>query len=99
MDREYERLLQTVLEINNRVLGLVMGVITGMSIFVATLFLVLKGGPIVGPHLSLLSQFFPGYSVTYFGSVVGLIYGSVLGYLAGWCIAWLYNRVVYFRNR
>jgi len=99
MDREYDRLLQTVLEINNRVLGIVLGVISGVVVFAATLVLVLKGGPVVGPHLSLLGQFFPGYSVTFLGSVVGFVYGCILGYVAGWCIAWLYNRVVYLRNR
>jgi hypothetical protein len=99
MDRENESLLETVLEINNRALGVVLGIIAGVVIFAATLWLVIKGGPVVGPHLSLLSQFFPGYSVTYFGSVVGFIYGLVVGYFVGWSIAWLYTRFVNLRNR
>src|SRR5262249_32028717 len=99
MDREGEYLFETVLEINNRALGLVLGIITGLSIFVATLWLVIKGGPIVGPHLALLSPFFPGYSVTIFGSLVGLLYGFVVGYLVGWSIACLYTQFVHLRNR
>src|SRR5262249_4252900 len=99
MDRENEFLFETALEINNRALGLVLGIVTGFSIFAATLWLVIKGGPVVGPHLELLSNFFPGYSVTYVGSVVGLLYGLVVGYLVGWTIAWLYTRFVDLRNR
>jgi hypothetical protein len=58
MDQEHDHLLQAVLEINNRVLGFVLGIVTGLVIFLATLWLVFKGGRIVGPHLSLLAQFF-----------------------------------------
>jgi hypothetical protein len=98
-DRELERLLQAVVEINNRILGLVLGVVSGTGLFATTLWLVVKGGPVVGPHLSLLAQFFPGYSVTYSGSVVGLVYGFIVGYVGGWSVAWLYNRFVSMRNR
>jgi hypothetical protein len=99
MDQEYDRLLESVLQINNRALGLVIGIIVGLAIFAATLWLMLKGGPVIGPHLSLLGQFLPGYSVTYFGSVLGLVYGFILGYVGGWAIAWLYNRFTFLRGR
>ena len=85
------RLLNTI--------GLVLGIIAGLGIFAATLWLVLKGGPSVGPHMALLGQFLPGYSVTYVGSVLGLIYGFVVGYIAGWSIGRLYNHFVYLRGR
>jgi hypothetical protein len=99
MDLEQERLVRAVLRINDKVLGVVFGVIVGTGVFVATLWLVVKGGPTVGAHLSLLSQFFPGYRVTYLGSFVGFLYGFLLGYLIGWSIAWLYNQFVYLRGR
>ena len=97
--QDYDQLLRTVLAINNRILGLVLGIIVGLGIFAATLWLVLKGGPSVGPHMALLGQFLPGYSVTYVGSVLGLIYGFVVGYIAGWSIGRLYNHFVYLRSR
>jgi hypothetical protein len=97
--QDYDRLLRTVLEINNRIFGLVLGIIVGLGISAATLWLVLKGGPSVGPHMALLGQFLPGYSVTYMGSVLGLIYGFVVGYIAGWSIGRLYNHFVYLRGR
>ena len=97
--QDYDRLLRTVLAINNRIFGLVLGIILGLGIFAATLWLVLKGGPSVGPHMALLGQFLPGYSVTYLGSFLGLIYGFVVGYIVGWSIGRLYNQFVYLRAR
>jgi len=99
MPPEDKQLFQAVLGIDNRVSGVVVGLIVGSGIFVATLWLVLKGGPNVGQHLSLLNQFFPGYSVTYTGTILGFIYGFALGYLLGWSISWLYNRFAHIRSR
>ena len=71
--------------------GLVAGLLAGMSLFVATLWLVLKGGHPVGPHLGLLGQFFIGYTVTPVGSLVGLVYGFGTGFVLFYCGAALYN--------
>ncbi|MFN2507473.1 MAG: hypothetical protein ABR589_01730 [Chthoniobacterales bacterium] len=83
---------------SRKVLGITLGVLCGLGIFVATIFLVLKGGPNVGSHLQLLNQFFPGYSVTAIGSLVGFGYGFAVGYVSGWVIATVYNWVVLLRH-
>jgi hypothetical protein len=88
-----------VLRLNAAVQGLALGVVTGLGLFIATNWLVLKGGPVVGPHLSLLGQFLIGYRVTFAGSLVGLAYGLVIGGLCGYAIASIYNRVVEWRER
>lgn len=75
--------------------GLSTGVMTGLLLFLATLFLTLKGGEIVGPRLQLLSNFFPGYRVTALGSVIGLAYGFVFGFVVGWGSAFLRNVAVF----
>jgi hypothetical protein len=79
--------------------GIVTGMLAGMVIFIATVWLVIKGGDNVGQHLSLLSQFFPGYSVTFFGSFVGLFYGFVSGFLIGFVVGRLYNYIVRISER
>ena len=95
-----ERLLgESVLRLNSHVLGFVMGVIAALVIFVATNWLVLKGGRTVGPHLALLGQYFLGYRVTFLGSFVGAIYAFLCGYAAGALVGWIYNRIVLFKNR
>jgi len=93
-----ERLLRSVIRLNGVILGLVGGIVVGLGIFVATNWLVLKGGSNVGAHLQLLSQYFFGYSVSFVGSFIGMIYGFVAGYLLGWFIAFIYNSVLWLRR-
>jgi len=94
---EDELLLRAIRRANARILGLTFGILGGMLLFVVTLWLVVKGGPVVGPHLALLGQFFPGYRVTAGGAVLGLLYGAITGYVAGWIVGTVYNAVLGFR--
>lgn len=102
---EGEKLFKVILRMNSKVFGLVLGLLTGLVIFVATNWLVIGGGhtdesghPVVGPHLQLLSQFFIGYSVSFLGSFIGFAYGFACGTLAGASIGAIYNKLVQFRN-
>ena len=61
---EEQLIEQTVLRMSSRATGLGIGLLCGLGLFLATLILALRGGPWTGDHLGLLSQFFPGYSVT-----------------------------------
>jgi protoporphyrinogen oxidase len=72
-------------------LGGAVGVVAGVALWLATVALVAKGGPRIGPHLALLSQYLPGYRVTLAGSFLGLAYGLVGGFIAGWTFALLRN--------
>jgi hypothetical protein len=72
------------------------GATTGLSLFLATMALVLKGGVVVGPTLGLLGQYFPGYTVTPAGALVGLLYGVVVGGGVGWSFAFLRNATLLF---
>jgi hypothetical protein len=87
-------LLTRLLRLDAWVHGVVIGLIVGLLIFATTNWLVLKGGPVVGPHLALLGQFFPGYRVTFVGSLIGLVYGFAVGLLLGYVVARLYNWLV-----
>lgn len=78
-----------------RALGLAMAVLFGLALFLATTILVLQGGPRVGPMLSLLSQYFPGYTVTWAGAVIGFVYAAVCGFLIGFFFAVLRNGVAH----
>ena len=76
-------------------LGLSMGTMAGLLVFLATIILVLKGGDVVGPKLQLLDQYFPGYSVTMSGSLLGLCYGYITGFVGGWGFAFVRNASVF----
>ncbi len=99
LSSDEEKLVREIIRLSRNVLGLTLGFLCATGLFVATNILVLKDGPNVGEHLQLLNQFFPGYSVTFFGSFLGLIYGFLVGYVSGWVIASVYNRVVLYRQR
>lgn len=95
---EEQKLFRGILYLNSKVLGLVLGLICGLVIFIATNWLVIKGGETVGLHLQMLDQFFIGYRVTFFGSFIGFAYGFAVGTLSGAIIGWIYNKIVLFRN-
>jgi tetrahydromethanopterin S-methyltransferase subunit G len=99
VDATEQILERAVLRLNANILGIVLGIIAGLAIFVATNFLILKGGDVVGPHLGLLRAFFPYYSVTFLGSIVGFGWGLLSGYVAGFIIASVYNLVVKFKTK
>ena len=95
--RDEERLFSGIFWINARVLGLALGLLFGLVIFIATNWLVIKGGEPVGPHLQLLSQYFIGYRVSFLGSFIGFAYGLAVGTLSGSLIGWIYNKITAFR--
>ena len=79
------------------ILALVCGIQAGALLFLATVWLVVRGGPNVGQHLVLLSNYLPGYTVSWGGAVLGLAYGFVLGGLGGWVTGWIYNWLIDLR--
>jgi hypothetical protein len=95
-----EELLRATLRLNSKLLGFVIGLLSGLVVFVATIWLVLAGGhvdehgqTVIGPHLQLLGQFFIGYRVSFLGSLIGFAYGFAVGSITGSLIAAIYNRV------
>jgi len=100
-----EKFFSGVIRLNAKIWGLVCGLLLGMTIFVATNWLVIKGGHItpegeyvVGPHLQLLSQFFIGYRVSFLGSIIGFLYGFAVGSFIGTIIGLIYNKIVELRH-
>jgi hypothetical protein len=93
--------LTRLLRLNATVQGVVTGIIVGLVIFIATNWLLIKAeeGEVVGPHLSLLGQFFIGYEVSFVGSLIGFAYGFLSGFLIGYFLARIYNWTIDFRQR
>jgi hypothetical protein len=91
-DRQVQHLLRTrVIRLNEWITGITTGVVAGLVLFLATNYLILKGGPVVGPHLALLGQVFIGYRVTFAGSLIGAVWAFVSGAVVGFCAAKVYN--------
>lgn len=100
-DREAEWVLinRAVARLRASVMALVVGLTAGTGLFIATAWLVIRGGAQVGSTLGLLRHYLPGYSVTWPGAFVGFFYLLVIGGVAGWVVAFIYNRIVSMRNR
>lgn len=96
--QEWELIRTHIARLRASVMAVVFGLVGGMGLFVATVWLLIRGGEPVGPHLALLGNYFPGYTVTWAGSLVGFAYGTLVGALAGGALAWLYNWIANRRN-
>ena len=91
-----ERLLvaSAIARLRAGVLAIVCGLFAGSGLLIATVWLIVRGGADVGQHLGLLGHYLPGYSVTWWGAVLGFFYGLLVGGACGWVTAWIYNRLV-----
>lgn len=92
-----DEISQAIARIKTNALAIVCAMIGGVGLFVITAWLLIKDGPDAGQHLQLLSNYFIGYSVTWWGSVVGLFYGALCGGVIGWAVGMIYNTVVGIR--
>lgn len=98
-DPSLEKIRRPLVRLQAEVLGFAGAVLGGSGLALMTIWLVVKGGEVVGPHLGLLGNYFPGYSVTWGGAVLGFIYGALVGGAAGAAVGIVYNRVAALRHR
>jgi protoporphyrinogen oxidase len=73
-----------------------LGTVSGVFIFLATLWLVFRGDSVTSRTLHLLNQYFFGYTVTVKGAFIGMAYSFVWGFLFGWLFAYLRNIFIAF---
>lgn len=97
-DRELLLVARTVARLRAAIVAIVTAMVMGSGLLAATLWLVIKGGPNVGQNLGLLRAYYPGYSVTWGGALLGFVYGALTGAVLGWCVAWLYNLLASWRG-
>jgi hypothetical protein len=97
-DKDWDIIHSAVASLRASVMAVVFGMVGGAGLFVATAWLLVRGGDNVGATLSLLRHFYPGYSVTWGGAFVGFFYGALTGAVLGYVIALLYNFFAARRN-
>ena len=88
--QENQTVRREMLQLNSKAWGVATGLLAGLSLLLATLVLVIRGGENVGQHLGLLAVYFPGYRVTVGGAFLGFIYLFVIGYALGRLIGYVY---------
>jgi hypothetical protein len=90
---EARAIRRATLKLQGQAWGISFGLLLGLGLFIATLFLVVKGGENTGQHLGLLAAFLPGYRVTTGGAFLGFVYMFVIGYALGRLIGAVYNKL------
>jgi len=82
---------RTFARIDPFALATAVGTVSGVLIFLATIWPVLKGSNVLLLYLRLLAQYFVGYTVTVKGAFIALGYSFFWGFLFGWLFAYLRN--------
>ena len=75
-------------------LGTAAGTVAGLGLFFAMAILLLQGGDVVAPNLSLLGNFFVGFDASWTGAFIGMVEAGIGGFAVGWLLAGLFNFVV-----
>jgi hypothetical protein len=91
---DMQALQKALLRMNERGWGVAIGLLLAVGLFLATNWLVFRGGNEVGAHLQLLAVYFPGYRVTFLGSFIGFAYAFALGYILGYTVSVVYNTMI-----
>lgn len=92
--RDHEILSAVFAKMDVTALAAAGGVLCSLALFLATAILLLQDVPAdypVGPHLSALADYLPGYSVSWSGAFVGAFYGLMGGAICGFAAAAFWN--------
>jgi hypothetical protein len=83
-------------KLNIKAFALTCGILWGLFILLATWFLLIRDSP--GQIIGKLSVFYIGYTYTWLGGIIGMIWGFVDGLISGAVFAWLYNKLAAPKN-
>jgi len=77
--------------LNAKKLGIAGGILWGFSMFFLTLANIFFGYGTL--FLDLMADVYPGFQVSYVGSLIGLVYGFLDGFVGLYILGWLYNKI------
>ena len=86
-------LLRAFAPLHRTAMGVSWGVVCGGLVALATMVPVIKGNDFLS--FGLLAQFFWGYSVSWSGVFIGLLWGFGVGFVLGWGFAFIRNATVW----
>lgn len=79
------------MKLNVKSFALSCGILFGVGFMLATWWLIAWNTP--GDIMSKFASFFIGYSFTYAGGLIGLVWGFIYALVIGAIFAWLYNKL------
>ena len=92
-------LSQVFAKLDRRALGTAVGAVSGVMLALLTALLVGLGDSPAADFVGLLGQYFPGYTVSGPGILLGLLYGLGAGFAAGWTFALARNTAAFLYER
>jgi uncharacterized membrane protein len=78
------------MKINIKAFALSTGILGGLAVFLLTVWFLIMGYS--GDLLAKLGSVYLGYSVSWIGAFVGLIYGFIDGLIGGALLGFIYNK-------
>jgi protoporphyrinogen oxidase len=87
-------LITTFARMDKLAFAIAVGTVCGLLVFSATMWIISRGGDVLGSHLRLLGQYFIGYTVTTRGGFIAFGYSFFWGFLFGWLFAYLRNLIL-----
>jgi hypothetical protein len=98
-DRDDRDLRSITLRLDGNYLGMALGAIVAGGLLVTTNWLVFRGTAEESMHAILLSNYLPGYTVSFTGSLIGALELFAVVYLVCLLFSWLYNSIATLRGR
>jgi hypothetical protein len=79
------------MNLDTRAFALSCALLWGFGILLITWWIVIWDGPSTVP--TFLGRMYRGYSLSFVGGLIGMIWGLVDGAVGGLIFAWIYNRL------
>ncbi len=77
--------------LNEKRFGLAGAILWGFCMFIMTIFSMYTGYATI--FLTMMADIYPGYSISWVGSFVGLVYGFIDAGIGLYVLAWIYNKL------
>ncbi len=79
------------MKLNAVSLGVAGGILWGAMMLILTWICMANG--YASMWLEVMSSVYPGYSISFAGSIIGLLYGFADGFIGLFILGWLYNQL------
>ena len=79
------------MKLNVKALAVSGAILWGAVILLITWWILLWDGP--SDEVTFLAKVYRGYSISFMGSLIGMLWGLMDGAIGGALLAWLYNRL------
>lgn len=76
--------------LNPKKFGLAGGILWGLCMFACTILALYTG--YAEMFLKMMGGIYPGYTISWVGGIIGLVYGFLDAFIGLYIFAWLYNK-------